>query len=364
MYNCIICKNQTINLKIPNLKSVIPMGDKLSKFILLQCGYCGHIQKKIDVVWKKSIKNLYSQKYFFLGKHISIEKKKVINRNDQSVNLISKSLKLKRLGNFLDIGCGAGQFIESFLKIKKNWNVYAHDLTELNKKKVSKYKIKKFFVGDIKKIDKKFDLISMNHVLEHLTTPTQTLKDVKRLLKKDGKLVLRLPNIQYVHTDLTIQDHCSHFDYNSLLNLLRITGFTIVKSLNKINPIELFLIVKKTDKTLKIKKKKIDNKKLHNLLWPSRVCSHIKNNRSKKIGIFGVGTASFYYFAALKKKISFFVDEDPLKIDKQYYNRKIHNIKKIPDGSDVYIGIHNQEFANKIKKRISKINKKVNFIVP
>lgn len=364
MYNCIICKNQTKNLPLPKLKSVVPMGDKLCNFKLQKCVYCGHIQKKIDLNWKKSMRNLYSQKYTFLGKHISLSGKKIVNRNEQSAKLINKTLNLKSHGNFLDIGCGIGQFIEAFSGIKKKWNVYAHDLTDLNKKYVLKNNVKKFFVGDISKIKIKFDLISMNHVVEHLTDPVKALKEVRNLLNDKGNLILRLPNIDKVHTDLTIQDHCSHFDFQTLSNLLKLTGYKIEKSLNNVNPIELFVIVTKSSSVQRIKKRSLNKKKLTNLFWPDKICKKINNDTSKKIGIFGVGTASFYYYAKMKNKVSFFVDEDPLKINKKYYGKTIYDIKNIPLGSNVYIGIHNYNFANKIKKRVSKINKKVNFFVP
>ena len=100
------------------------------------------------------------------------------------------------------------------------------------------------------------------------------------------------------------------------------------------------------------------------MFWPDKICKKINKDSSKKIGIFGVGTASFYYYAKMKNKVSFFVDEDPLKINKKYYGKKIYDIKNIPLGSNVYIGIHNYNFAIKIKKRVSKINRKVNFFVP
>lgn len=363
MYNCIICKNQTKNLPLSKLKSVVPMGDKLCNFKLQQCVYCGHIQKKIDLSWKKSMRNLYSQKYNFLGKHISLIGKKVVNRNDQIVKLIKNTINFQNEGDFLDIGCGAGHFIEAFSKVHSKWNIYAHDLTDLNKRSMSKINLKKFYTGDVKDIKTKFDLISMNHVVEHLTDPVNTLKEVRNLLKDNGKLILRLPNIDNVHTDLTIQDHCSHFNFKTLSNLLKHSGYKIFKSFNNVNPIELFVIVTKSSKFLKLKKKVISSINLKNLQWPEKICNKIKKDSSKKIGIFGVGTASFYYYAKLKKKVSFFVDEDPLKINKKYYGKNIYDLKSIPSGSNVYIGIHNYDFANKIKKRISKINKNVNFFV-
>lgn len=310
------------------------------------------------------MRNLYSQKYNFLGKHISLSGKKIVNRNEQSAKLINKTLNLKSYGNFLDIGCGAGQFIEAFSQIKKKWDIYAHDLTDLNKKYVLKNNVKKFFIGDIDKIKIKFDLISMNHVVEHLTDPVKTLKKVNNLLNENGSLILRLPNIDKVHTDLTIQDHCSHFHFQTLSNLLKLTSFKIIKSLNNVNPIELFVIAKKSSNIKKIKKRKLNKKNLKNLFWPDKICKKINSDPSKKIGIFGVGTASFYYYAKMKNKVSFFVDEDPLKINKKYYDKMIYGIKNIPLGSNIYIGIHNYNFANKIKKRVSKINRKVNFLVP
>lgn len=364
MNNCIICNKETKLIDLPNIKAVIPMGNKLIDFQLLKCNTCGHLQKKIDKTWKRAMKGLYSQKYLFLGKHISLDGKKVINRNDQSTDLINKSLKLGDNGNFLDIGCGVGHFIKSFLNIKKDWHTYAHDLSELNKKKVLKYNVKKFYTGNVNKIKKKFDLISMNHVLEHLISPVDTLRDVRNILKDNGNLILRLPNINQVHTDLTILDHCSHFNYNSLKNLLNLTGFKIKKSFNNLNPIELFVILEKTKKNKKINNTLISQKKLSQLFWPEKTCEMILKDKTKSIGVFGVGTASFYLLARLRKKISFFVDEDPLKINKNYYNKRIYSVKNIPKKSNVYIPIHNKNFAEKIKKRIGKINKKINFLVP
>ena len=144
----------------------------------------------------------------------------------------------------------------------------------------------------------------MNHVVEHLVEPTKTLINARKLLKKNGHLVLKMPNINKVHTDLTIQDHCSHFNINTLCNLLNLCGFRIVKSFCNINPTELFVIASAVSKITKIRKTK-NNLKIKSLLWPNEVCNKIKNDKSKKIGLFGIGSASFYYFAKMKNKISF-----------------------------------------------------------
>lgn len=369
MYKCIICKNITQSVKSSLNTCVAPMSDKLVTFKLQVCFFCGLLQKKIDIKWHQDMSNVYEKKYIFLGKHISIiDDKKVVDRNDLITTFLKKNLKLDKIkfGNFLDVGCGAGYFLKSFKKSFSKWNVYAHDVSSLNKELVTQYKIKEFFEGDLLKIKTRFDLISLNHVVEHLTDPTKIFGQLRLLLKSDGLLVLRLPNVKIVHTDLTMLDHCAHYTPESLMNLIRITGFKVHKIFNQVNPIELFFVVKKSNKkkqTLKKISKKDIFKTFKNLLWPVKILQKINANK-KKIGLFGVGTSSFYIYSQVKKKIDFFVDEDNSKIGEKYYGREILSLKNVPNKSQVYIALHNNKLANKIKSRLLRKYKKIVFVVP
>ncbi|RKY83677.1 class I SAM-dependent methyltransferase, partial [candidate division KSB1 bacterium] len=54
------------------------------------------------------------------------------------------------------------------------------------------------FVGDL--IDTKyqsyyFDLVMMWHVLEHIENPVLYLKEISRILKENGKLIIEVPNL-------------------------------------------------------------------------------------------------------------------------------------------------------------------------
>lgn len=370
MNSCIICKKKTKLLNKPLNTAVAPMSTKVVKFKLEICSFCGHIQKRIDANWKKNMNNVYEKNYIFLGKHISVINNKVIDRNDLISKILKNKLKLNSIknGNFLDVGCGAGYFVKSFKKNLKNWNIYAHDLTDLNKKLVLKNKIKNFFTGNLSNINERFHIISLNHVLEHLTQPFDIFKQLHNLLMPNGYLVLRLPNAKIVHTDLIMLDHCSHFTIESIRNLLKISGFKVHKILNNINPIELFVIAKKNNgmekKIIKNSKKEVFNV-INQLMWPAEICKKIKRDNSKKrLGLFGVGTSSFYTYAVMKKKIKFFVDEDTSKIGKKYHGKNIYALKNTPENARVYIGVHNRKFAKKIKLRLEKKFKKIEFIVP
>jgi SAM-dependent methyltransferase len=99
-------------------------------------------------------------------------------------------------GKILDIGCGNGRYLTAMKK--QGWQTYGIEINS----KASKYAREELHLdvstGDLlncKYQDKFFDVITMWHSLEHLYEPILTLKEVKRILKDDGLLVIAVPNI-------------------------------------------------------------------------------------------------------------------------------------------------------------------------
>ena len=357
MGKCLICKENTKIIK-KNLKCTIPGSNKIYNSNLSICTKCNHVQKVLNRSWFKSISNLYEEKYFFLGKHINFKKNKVISRDDFIVNQFDKLFKLKNKGAFIDIGCGSGNFLEAFKKKKRLWNLNAQDLTKLHKKKLTKkLNLEKFYQCPIENIKKKFDLISINHVLEHVQKPLEFLHNIHYLLKDNAYLIIRVPNLSFVHSDLSMLDHCSHFMDNSMEQLIYMSKFNYYRKLSGANESELFYVLKKDNskKFKKIKKKLLvsDIKFVKKIIKKNKFFEEkIKKDKKKSIGVFGVGTSSFFLNSLLKNKIKFFVDEDPSKINKYFFNKKIYSIKDYPENSNLYIYINNKNISKLIKKRV------------
>lgn len=102
---------------------------------------------------------------------------------------------LKRGLKILDVGCGAGEFL---LKLKKK-GLLPYGV-EVNKQAAEKGQQAglNIHAGTLEAArfpDKFFDIISLNHVLEHIPSPTKTLQELKRILKDDGMIILAVPNI-------------------------------------------------------------------------------------------------------------------------------------------------------------------------
>ena len=114
----------------------------------------------------------------------------IIEDDFRRVNQFSKNLKNN---DILDFGCGWGGFLRNIKNYKSLSGV------ELRKECINfiKNKIKKINISDnINFFDKKFDIITMFHVLEHIPYQVETLKVLRSKLKNEGKIIIEVPSAQ------------------------------------------------------------------------------------------------------------------------------------------------------------------------
>ncbi|MCS7232330.1 MAG: methyltransferase domain-containing protein [Elusimicrobiota bacterium] len=145
-------------------------------------------------------------------------------------------------GKVLDIGCGVGKLVANLFR--EGYEVYGVDVSDVN---IENLKIKlphiKFFVGEITKLpfdDNFFDYIFCTEVLEHLLEEDllNGLKEIKRVLKQTGRLVITVPykeQLQYILCPecgavFEQGQHLRSFDEQSISNLLIPIGFKILFS--------------------------------------------------------------------------------------------------------------------------------------
>jgi 2-polyprenyl-3-methyl-5-hydroxy-6-metoxy-1,4-benzoquinol methylase len=138
-------------------------------------------------------------------------------------------------GNTLfEIGPGEGFILELFEK--NNFDVFGIEASKENldiiDKKLQHGKIQTGFAEDICKINKKFDVIILSHVLEHLVDCRKVLLNIKNLLNTDGIFFIEVPNCQHSETlknSIFTQPHLHHFTKISLEILLKDLGFKIIQ---------------------------------------------------------------------------------------------------------------------------------------
>ena len=143
--------------------------------------------------------------------------------------------RYKNKGRLLDIGCSVGFVLDESRKM----GFEAQGL-ELNKKAIDIARSRGFDVEccDLSNAgypENHFDVVMLNHILEHIVEPNIFLQEIKRIFKREGILVIGVPN----HGSLVagiyrtrwygwgLPEHIWHFDKNSLRYLLSRNGFTI-----------------------------------------------------------------------------------------------------------------------------------------
>lgn len=198
--------------------------------------------KRCDLVWtnpKPQGKNL--DRYYQL-KHPQ-ERGRLFNQLiEVFVSLFRESrvrllLSLKREGRILDVGCGRG--LELKLMSQKGFESYGVERPwrQLLIRPSKKVKITFQELTRCRFPTGFFDLVSFWHSLEHLNDPSGALKEVKRILKNDGFLVIQVPNFgslqarlfsgKWFHLD--VPRHLYHFSSQTLKALLGKNGFKIKK---------------------------------------------------------------------------------------------------------------------------------------
>ena len=196
-----------------------------------------------------------------------------------------------KIARFLDIGASAGLLMEAFQN-NNGSDVVGIEPGDSYRKHAQKKGLTLYPSLEVMKKagEEKFDLISMSHVLEHVSDPKEYLSNLRELLNANGCLLLQVPNVSW-HESFEVA-HLTSFSPHTLQEMVRSVGFkkVSIKShgypISKIFPVYTTILAGKVenipnhhimpDKRVGIKRatgivlKKIFGKLLPKLAWVPR----------------------------------------------------------------------------------------------
>lgn len=203
----------------------------------LQCGL-GFLDPRPS---GEEIVKLYGQQYFAeqYDDGLDPETPEFRKRLNQEIHRIRLFNSKKRQGSVLDIGCGNGYFLAACRN--RGYEVQGIDISDW----AARYATQKLgltvVTGEIDAIGlpfQGFDVITMWHFLEHMRDPSLIVRKVRNWLKRDGLLVIDVPN--YESTDARknwrnwvgwqLPYHFFHFTPRTLRELLKMHGFRVINS--------------------------------------------------------------------------------------------------------------------------------------
>jgi 2-polyprenyl-3-methyl-5-hydroxy-6-metoxy-1,4-benzoquinol methylase len=141
-------------------------------------------------------------------------------------------LKLNQQSRILDVGCGAGSFLNT-VRTDKACEVYGVDISEAAIREAKSSFGLDIFKGTVTEAplpDAYFDMITAWWYLEHIHDPNATVARISSLLKNNGHFIVGIPNFNSFHAKC-FKDKWYHLDCPRHLCIW--TPYTITSLLEK-----------------------------------------------------------------------------------------------------------------------------------
>ncbi|MDP3920780.1 MAG: class I SAM-dependent methyltransferase [Candidatus Omnitrophota bacterium] len=148
--------------------------------------------------------------------------------------------KGKRAPTVFDAGCGSGVLLHLFRKVYPTSILYGAELNPALARYAAKRNDAIVYDGGIEEAVSSgtarrgsFDVIILNHVLEHLHDPVGQLGTLRELLKPNGHLLVELPDITSPYWrdpyEMFHIAHLYHFSPTTLRGVLNRGGFNVIR---------------------------------------------------------------------------------------------------------------------------------------
>lgn len=186
-----------------------------------------------------------AERYFQEAKLI-FEGKMLHHRDKNYLEDLELIHRYKPCGKFLDVGTNMGFFLRC-AKRWGGWNLYGVEpslsLSDIARKYFG-LNIKTSLLEDAGFKSKFFDVVTMTDVFEHIAAPSKILEEIRRILKPDGVLFIKVPNglfnlFKFRMAKLMKKlknydifdsyEHVVHYSGNTLKKMLEKYGFNIIK---------------------------------------------------------------------------------------------------------------------------------------
>lgn len=121
-------------------------------------------------------------------------------------------------GLTLDVGCGIGDMIK-FRRNTIGADINPYLVDYCNKKGLDARLIRD---GRLPFEDGTFQSVIMDNVLEHITSPDGLIKEIRRVIERNGRLVIGVPGVKGYRRDA---DHKVFYDEKKLTGTIQENGF-------------------------------------------------------------------------------------------------------------------------------------------
>jgi SAM-dependent methyltransferase len=143
----------------------------------------------------QELSGLYPNDYYAYQDNFPRSRWKSIIRTLLGYRIGTRDPQFSEPGKMLDLGCGSGWFLAAMRK--QGWQTHGVEISSVAAELGRNTAGLDIFSGTLEQAafpSEFFDYIRSNHSFEHISTPNETLDEIRRILKGDGKLLIGVPN--------------------------------------------------------------------------------------------------------------------------------------------------------------------------
>ncbi len=191
------------------------------------CSNCGLVYQSPRMT-EDELQEFYTAEYrqIYQGDAGPIQKDIAIQKARAEAHVaLLKDWGIKQVGRFLDIGCSTGSLLGEMREAYK-CQVIGIEPGEAYRQYAQSRDLTVFESLEAANAagERKFDLIAMIHVLEHVPDPVGFLQDLRtNYLIKDGTILIEVPNL-YAHDSFEVA-HMTSFSRHTLMEVVKLARF-------------------------------------------------------------------------------------------------------------------------------------------
>lgn len=183
---CGICRGSRYDLRL-----------RLANRRILRCRDCGMTFS--DLIWDpERVRQLYATADFFGGEYWRWDGESALDRLEVPVYrsaLLSAKAVLGGTGRLLDVGCGLGGFLAQALAV--GFDGEGSDISDYSRTVIRQRLGLTIHLGELETLGLptgRYDVVSSWDTLEHVIDPRAMLREMRRLVRPGGVLLLRTIN--------------------------------------------------------------------------------------------------------------------------------------------------------------------------
>ncbi len=149
----------------------------------------------------------------------------------------TKEPAFSRPGKFLDLGCGSGVFVDTMRH--RGWTSHGVEISR-QASEAGQARGIDIYCGALEQAGfpaAYFDYVRASHSLEHMSDPKQVLRELNRILKPGGTLLIAVPNAASLNARIFREHwwhlcppiHCFGYSRDTVRRLLHQHGFEVIR---------------------------------------------------------------------------------------------------------------------------------------